>query len=424
MKVLISKSEISGRVRAPSSKSYTIRGLMCAALAKGESEIVYPLTADDTVAAGRVLVKIGVEIDKSAYVWRVRGGNIQRPFGELFCGDSAATLRFMAAIVSVVPGKVRLTAGASLSQRPVGPLIEALRQLGVQCSADGGLSPVTVNGGTLKGGIAELRGDISSQFISALLLAAPLAKEMVKIKLTTPLESRPYVLMTLECLNKFGIGVRTSEDFQEYEVTPQKYRPAKYTVEGDWSAASYPLALGAVAGDVTVANLNVNSLQGDKIILDFLQRMGAAVTVKENAVTVKQAKLQAIRADLTDCIDLLPTLAVLAALAEGTSELSGIGRARLKESDRVTAMVAGLTGMGVTVKETNNTMIITGSPLLGAVIDTKNDHRIAMAFSILGIVAGNTVINGAESVGKTYPEFWRMLKSIGGKVRIDGKQSG
>ena len=421
MKASVNKSEIRGRVNAPSSKSYTIRGLMCAALAKGESEIVYPLTADDTVVAGRVLQKIGVEVDKSVYVWRVNGGNFQRPYGELFCGDSAATMRFMTAISSLVPGKVRLTAGVSLAQRPLKPLIDALRQLGVQCDAEGDLPPVTIKGGSLQGGRTELPGDISSQFVSALLLAAPLAKETVKIKLTTPLESKPYVLMTLECLNKFGIGIRTSEDLLEYEITPQEYHPAKYAVEGDWSSASYALALGAVAGEITVSNLNVNSLQGDKVIVDYLRQMGASVTVKENTVTVKQAKLKPIIADLTDCIDLLPTMAVLAALADGTSELHGISRARLKESDRVTALVEGLTKMGVTVREIRDTLIITGATLQGAIIDAKNDHRIAMAFSIPGVVVGNTVIEGAECVSKTYPEFWKVLQSIGGKVKTDGK---
>ncbi|MBN1366974.1 MAG: 3-phosphoshikimate 1-carboxyvinyltransferase [Dehalococcoidales bacterium] len=421
MKASLSKSEIKGKVNAPSSKSYTIRGLMCAALAKGESEIVYPLAADDTYAAGRVLAKIGVGLDKSPYIWRVQGGNLQRPFGRLYCGDSAATLRFMTAISSLIPGKVRLTTGESLAQRPLKPLLDALQLLGVQYTAEGGLPPVTVQGGGLKGGYTELPGDISSQYVSALLLAAPLAKETVRIKLTTPLESKPYVLMTIECLNKFGIGLKASEDLQEYEITPQKYHSAKYVVEGDWSSVSYLMALGVAAGEVTVGNLNLSSLQGDRVIMSFLQQMGAYVTGNENTITVKQAKLKAIITDLSDCIDLLPTMAVLAAVAEGTSELHGISRARLKESDRVSALVEGLQKMGVTVREIKDTLIITGSQLQGAVIDAKNDHRIAMAFSILGVIAGNTVIEGAECVGKTYPEFWRVLQSIGGKVKKDGK---
>ena len=421
MKASVSKIEIKGRINAPSSKSYTIRGLMCAALAKGESEIVYPLEADDTLAAGNVLQKIGIALDKSAYVWRVIGGNLRKPYGDVFCRDSAATLRFMAAISALVPGKVKLAAGTSLSQRPLKPLLDALRQLGEQCEAPNDLPPVTVSGGGLNGGLAEFPGDVSSQFVSALLLAAPLAKETVRIKLTTPLESKPYVLMTLECLNKFGIGVRTSEDLSEYEITPQKYRPVKYIVEGDWSSASYALALGAAAGEVTVSNLNMQSLQGDKVILDLLRQMGASVAVNENTVTVKKAKLNSIIADLSDCIDLLPTMAVLAAVAEGTSELSGISRARLKESDRVTALVEGLTKMGVPVREMNDRLVITGSAVKGAIIDSKNDHRIAMAFAILGTIVGNTVIEGAECVSKTYPDFWRMLRSIGGKVKTDGK---
>ncbi len=421
MKASISKSELKGSVAAPSSKSYTIRGLMCAALAKGESEIVYPLDADDTLAAVDALMKIGVRLDKSSYVWRVNGNDFQSPVGSVFCGDSAATLRFMTAISSLVPGKVRLTAGKSLSKRPVKPLVDALNRMGVKCSSDGEYPPVTVRGGTLLGGYTEVPGDISSQFVSALLLAAPLAKETVRIKVTTPLESKPYVLMTLECMNKFGVGIKTNDDLSLYEIQPQRYRPAQYVVEGDWSSASYLLALGAAGGEICISNLNEQSLQGDKVILDLLKQMGAQITIEKDTVTVKQSKLKSIITDLSDCIDLLPTMAILAALAEGTSEFRGIARARLKESDRVTALVEGLTKMGIAVKEMQDLLLVTGSPQHGAVIDSKNDHRIAMAFSVLGIVVGDTVIEGAECVSKTYPKYWQTLKSVGGRVILNGK---
>lgn len=421
MKASVSKSEIKGKVAAPRSKSYTVRGLMCAALAKGESEVIYPLNADDTLAASKALGKIGVSIEREVYLWRVVRDEFQRPIGELFCGDSAATLRFMAAISSLVPGRVRLTAGDSLAKRPVKTLVDALQQLGVACSSNGEFPPVLVQGGTLKGGVTELPGDISSQFVSALLLAAPLAKEPVTIKLTTPLESKPYVLMTLECMEKFGIGVKVAGDLREYEIQPQHYHPAGYVVEGDWSSASYLLALGAVAGEVTLTNLNVQSLQGDRVILDFLRQMGASVSIDKNDISIKRAELKAIQADLTDCIDLLPTMAVLAAAADGISEFSGISRARLKESDRVAALKEGLERMGVVIKEAEDTLTINGAVPQSAVIDSKGDHRIAMAFSILGSIVGDTVIEGAECVSKTYPDFWRVFKNIGGKVKLNGK---
>jgi 3-phosphoshikimate 1-carboxyvinyltransferase len=412
---------VTGKVVAPSSKSYTIRALMCAALAKGVSEIVHPLGSDDTAAALNVLGKLGVLIGTAKDSWRVTGGGLREAGSDLFCGDSAATLRFMTAICSLVPGKSRLTAGPSLSRRPVQPLLDTLKQLGVNCSAPGGLPPVMVEGGKLKGGEVELPGNISSQFVSALLFISPFAGKGMTIRLTTPLESKAYVLMTLDCLQQFMVTVGFSEELTEFETIPQRYQPARYEIEGDWSSASYFLALGAVSGEVEVANLDLKSCQGDKMILDFLTGMGAPVNMEKNSVTVKSAKLKAIKADLTDCIDLLPTMAVLAAVADGVSELTGIERARLKESDRVQAVKEGLERMGIKVAEDGNKLTITGSTPKSAVIDSKGDHRIAMAFSILGAVAGATVIDGAECVSKTYPSFWDDLARIGVKVKIDGQ---
>jgi len=421
MKASISKSEVKGKVKAPSSKSYTIRGLMCAALAKGESEIIHPLSSDDTEAAINVLSKVGIGVHQKGDSWQVTGGNFHEPASELFCGESAATLRFMTAICSLIPGKCRLTAGSSLSRRPVKPLVQALRQLGVNCSSQGELPPVIVEGGKLKGGVAELPGDISSQFVSALLFIAPFAEEGMTIKLTTPLESKPYVLMTLDCLERFWITVGFSEELDQFEVLKQTYKPVKYNVEGDWSSASYLLAMGALSGEVEVENLNPESLQADKMILNLLRDMGAWVKVNKDSVTVRKSGLEAIQADLSHCIDLLPTMAVLAAVANGVSQFVGVERARLKESNRVSALRDGLERMGIKVGEETNRLTITGSKPKGSVIDTKGDHRIAMAFSLLGLIAGETTINNAECVSKTFPQFWDILKNIGGEVKIDGQ---
>ena len=419
MKASVSKSEIRGRVVAPSSKSYTIRGLMCAALARGDSEIARPLASEDTDAAVSVLDQTGVRTDQDEDHWRVHGGTFHQAEGDLFCGESATTLRFMTAVSSLVPGRHRLTAGPSLSARPVRPLVDALRKLGVTCSCEGDLPPVVVQGGSLRGGTTELPGDISSQFVSALLLAAPFSEKGVTIRLTTPLESAPYVLMTLDCMQWFGISVAFSDGMDAFEVARQAYRPTRYQVEGDWSSASYLVALGALAGEVEVENLSRESLQADRVVLDFLQEMGASVIVNGNSITVRKSGLRAIRADLSNCIDLLPTVAVLAAAADGVSELTGIERARLKESDRVAAVREGLERMGIAVTEDTDRLRIVGGQPKGAVIDSRDDHRIAMAFGLLGAVAGNTVIEGAECVSKTYPEFWAQLRGLGGRVTTD-----
>ena len=416
MKVSIYKSEAKGKVIAPPSKSYTIRGLMCAALAKGKSEIIHPLSSDDTEVALNVLSQVGIRVHQKDYLWQVIGGDFCEPDTDLFCGESAATLRFMTALCSLIPGKCRLTSAPSLSKRPIKPLLQALRQLGVDCLYLDKEVSVVVKGGRLRGGVIELPGDVSSQFVSALLFVAPFAEEGMIIRLSTSLESKPYVLMTLDCLQRFWITVGFSEDLREFKIYKQTYRPAKYWVEGDWSSASYLLALGAVCGEVEVKNLNPESLQGDKMILDFLRDMGAWVKVNGNSVAVRKSRLSAIRADLSNCIDLLPTMAVLAAVADGVSEFVGIERARIKESNRVSALREGLERMGIKVGEEANKLTVTGSIPEGSVVDSKGDHRIAMAFSVLGSVVGETVIDGAECVSKTFPRFWNELKSIGGKV--------
>jgi 3-phosphoshikimate 1-carboxyvinyltransferase len=442
MKITVSKSEVRGKVRVPSSKSQTIRGLMCAALARGESQIVDPLISEDTAAAVDVLSKVGIVIRQEEGLWRVRGGTFREPTADLFCGESATTLRFMTALCSLVPGRCHLVGGSSLAQRPVKSLVEALKKLGVKCSMEGKTTPpVTVEGGTLKGGQTELPGNISSQFVSALLLIAPLSEKEVSIRLTTALTSRPYVLMTLRCLRVFGINVRT--EFDKFVAARQVYKPARFEVEGDWSSASYFLALGAVSEGIEVENLSTSSLQGDRTILDLLRNMGARVTVAGSSVSVGQSRLKAIRADLSDCIDLFPTMAILAALADGVSEFTGIERARIKESNRVAAVKEGLEKMGVTVTEQQNRLTVVGlmtpkpakdseadkedetkSPETVApepkniVIDSRDDHRIAMAFGVLGTALGGVTITDAECVAKTFPKFWDTLKSIGGKFQV------
>jgi 3-phosphoshikimate 1-carboxyvinyltransferase len=392
---------------------------MCSALADGESRILNPLASDDTEAATDVLEQVGVDINKGMKWWQVRGGDLHEPVEDLFCRDSAATFRFMTTISSLIPGKCRLVPGTSLARRPIQPLLDALTQLGIQSHSKD--ATIIVYGGSLQNDIVQLPGDISSQFISALLFIAPLADKGITIKLTTPPSSKPYLIMTLDCLRKFGIIVETSDNLKSFKVSRQVYKPTEYAVEGDWSSASYLLALGAVSGQVEVTNLNQQSFQGDAIMLKLLQAMGADVFINKNSFTVRKSKLKAITFDLSDCIDLLPTLVSLAAVADGVSQFSGINRARFKESNRVLALKEGLERMGIPVIEEENMLIITGTQPVGSTIDSYGDHRIAMAFSILGSVAGNTTIKEAECVTKTYPDFWQVFKKMGGKVNLNVK---
>jgi 3-phosphoshikimate 1-carboxyvinyltransferase len=445
MKVTVKKSEAKGKVKIPASKSMTIRALVCAALSRGDSDILNPLVSDDTNATADVLGKIGVTIRKQEDKWLVSGGKLRVPTEELFCGESATTMRFMMAICSLIPGKHKITGGPSLSKRPMRSLIEALQKLGIKGATEGKTTPpVTIEGGTLKGGLTELPGNISSQFISSLLLIAPLAKNEVSIRMTTPLTSKPYVLMTLWCQKKFGINVRNEWD--RFAIRRQAYRPTRIKIEGDWSSASYFMALGAITGEITVDNLSTSSLQGDRVIMDFLRSMGATVRAVGNTVTVSKGEgnLRATHAELSDCIDLLPTMAVLAALAEGTSVFIGIERARIKESNRIAAVKEGLEKLGVTVTEDTDSLTIVGLNTAkpktddedeeegkgeekveeereSVTIDSYGDHRIAMAFGVIGAALGGVIIEGAECVAKTYPGFWEAMKSVGGKLEIDAK---
>jgi 3-phosphoshikimate 1-carboxyvinyltransferase len=440
MKVSIDKSDVQGKVTVPSSKSMTIRALMCAALAVGQSTINHPLVSEDTTAAVNVLKKIGVGITQEDGVWKVTGGKFRVPQELLNCGESATTMRLLTAIMGLIPGEHKLVGGPMLTQRPIRSLVEALGKLGVKAKTEGKTTPpVTVIGGTFKGGETEIPGNISSQFVTALLLIAPFAKQETKIILTTQMTSKPYILMTLWCLKKFGIAVTSG--WNRFEVKRQRYVPTNFDVEGDWSSASYFMALGAISQPgIQLENLKSASLQGDRVMLDMLRNMGAKVSVSGDVVNVSAVRLKGISADLSDCIDLLPSMAVLAALAEGQSTFTGIERARIKESNRVNAVKEGLLKFNVQISEDKDRIVITGlrTPKKAAVdgeekaeeprsgemktstgtktINSFGDHRIAMAFSVMGAALGDVIIDGAECVAKTYPQYWEALKSVGGRV--------
>jgi 3-phosphoshikimate 1-carboxyvinyltransferase len=419
MNMTVHPSGASGSVTAPPSKSMTHRALTLAALARGRSRIRNPLTADDTEATASVLEKLGVGLDRGEE-WVVDGGEPNAPEGDLHCRESGTTLRFMAATCALVDGECRLTGGPSLSSRPVGPLLDALGQLGVGSDSRGGLPPVTVRGtGTIRGGEARLPGDVSSQFVSALLAVAPLADAPVDITLTTRLESRPYVAMTMDAMRAFGVEAKASTDMGHLTAPLRPYRAATVTVEGDWSSAAYPLAAGALGGEVTVKGLKPDSSQADKAILPLLSGMGARTSTSADAVKVSSSGLVGVEADLSDCPDLFPVVSALCAAAEGESRLTGLRRLRLKESDRVAAMAEGLTRMGAEISYDADSATIRGGLLRGAEVDPWGDHRIAMSLAVLALHAeGETKITDAGCVSKSYPGFWGDLAAVGGRLEM------
>lgn len=418
MKLTIKPSAVSGSITAPPSKSMTHRALVLAALAPARSRIRNPLKAYDTEVTASVLKKLGINMVRGND-WMVEGGNLQAPIEVLHCGESGTTLRFMSAVCALVDGDCQMTAEPSLLSRPLSPLLDALRQVGVLIEASGGLAPIKIMGtGRINGGEARLPGDISSQFVSALLTVAPLADARMNITLTTKLESRPYVAMTMDVMRVFGVEAEVSPDMMRLTAPLKPYRAATCVVEGDWSSASYSLAAGAIAGEVTVYGLNPFSSQADKALLPLLVEMGAETSISGDAVKVSASCLRGIEADLSDCPDLFPVVCSLCAAAEGRSRLTGLGRLRLKESDRIAAMVEGLTRMGAEIRCGMDSVTITGGSLHGAEIDPWGDHRIAMSLAVLSLkVRGETTITNTGCVSKSYPGFWDDLKSIGGRLR-------
>ena len=418
MRATVERSEIDGKIMAPSSKSMTHRAVVCSALAQGRSQVEHPLSADDTEATLRVVQALGVGVERLKGSWIIEGGELNPPAEDLDCGESGTTLRLMTAVCALAEGPSVLKGGLSLSGRPVEPLLDALRKLGVECESQGGNPPVKVHGkGGIKGGEVSIRGDISSQFVSALLLIAPFARERLRVKVTTRLESAPYVVMTLDAMRAFGVQAEASEGYREFTVKRQAYTPTTFAVEGDWSSGAYMLAAGALAGKVSVENLHRGSRQADAAIVGILGAMGAESIFRGQGISVEDTELKGIEWDLADSPDLFPVVAALCSAAKGESRLRGIKRLRLKESDRIASMVEGLTRMGVKTESSDETMTIHGGVPEGAVIDPHDDHRIAMAFGVLGLAArGETTIKDAECVSKSYPDFWEDLETLGARI--------
>ena len=412
MMVLVKKSSINGVTKAPPSKSVTHRALVCSSIADGKSEIITPLLCDDTKTTLEALEMLGTNFTFRGDGIIVEGGTLRAPEREIYCRSSGTTLRFMTAVSSLVGKECKLTGSSSLMRRPIKPLLDALEQLGVECRLDNMIISVK---GKPKGGEVKVYGEISSQFISAILLIAPSCENRTLILCEKP-SSKPYIRLTLEVQKKFGVKISGENTF---EVHQQKYRPTIFKVEGDWSSAANILAAAALCGKVTVEGLNLESLQADKRILDILKMMNAKVNIGEDKVVVEKSDLEAIEFDVTDCPDLFPLACILGAQAKGVSIVRGIGRLRFKESNRVDAMIENLKKMGVRTDLGENSLKVYGTKPSGATIDPYNDHRIAMAFATLALVAeGETRILDGECVNKSFPEFWDVMKGLGANVKV------
>jgi len=424
MDVVLRKSEhLAGEVSAPPSKAYTHRMLIAALLSNGTSKISHSLVSDDTEATLRAVEAFGAEVELRENCWTVKGvESLQAPENAINCGESGATLRFMIPVAALASGSSIFTFGSSLERRPVAPLLESLKQLGTESSLQlrEGSSFVRVHGGGIRGGKTSIRGDISSQFISGLLFACPKAKEDTEIAVTTHLESRNYVQMTMKVLDKHDIKVSASSDFTQLKIpSNQNYNPHNHEVPGDFSSAAFLLATAAVTSSkVKVKNLDHHTIQGDKAILEILKEMGSKVRVGDKFVEVEGGQLNAVDVDARDIPDLVPVCAVLACYSKGTSEICNAKRLRYKESDRLSSLHAELKKMGAEIMIHEDSLTIRGPCTMhGATIDPHNDHRIAMTCAVAALGAsGETKIQNSKCVNKSYPRFFNDLRLLGANV--------
>ncbi|HEX3853183.1 MAG TPA: 3-phosphoshikimate 1-carboxyvinyltransferase [Polyangiaceae bacterium] len=405
----------------PGSKSITNRALVLAAVADGESTLTGVLHSDDTRHMRNALAALGIGIeDLGPTTLLVRGGRarLRAPAEPLFVGNSGTTVRFLAALACLVPGTVTLLGDEAMARRPIQDLVDGLRQLGVRIDCDTGCPPITIHGGRLPGGTLSMRGDRSSQYFSALLMAAVLAEAPVTVELAGNLVSRPYVEITRRMIEDFGGRVDDSER-GFFVHSKASYLARAYQIEPDASSASYPFALAAVSGGtITVPGLGLHALQGDYGFLDVLASAGAKVEKGETSSTVTgSGALRGIAVDMHHISDTVMTLAAIAPLLHGETRISNVANIRIKETDRLIATVQELQRLGQAVTHGDDWLSVTPRPVTEATIHCYSDHRMAMSFAVLGAVVGGVRIEDPACVAKTYPGFWDDLASCYGGAK-------
>lgn len=410
-----SLSHCDAVVTIPGSKSYTHRALVVSALAEGESLLINPLRCEDTEYTARGLVTFGVPILWEGDLVHVigKGGRFRTAQKEIFVGNSGTSMRFLTALASLKKGRTFLDGSERMRRRPIADLLDGLRMLGVKTYSQDNCPPVVVESQGLRGGTAKIRGEESSQFLSALLLIAPYARRDVCIEVTGHLSSKPYVDITRDVMSGFGVEVQ-NEGYRYFFVQAgQRYSSQKYHVEGDASNASYFLSAAAVTrGRVRVRNLRSTTLQGDTHFLDILRSMGCEVIQGDGWVEVHGKELHGIEIDMNEMPDLVPTLAVTSAFARRKTVIKNIGHLRLKESDRIRTLAQELAKMGIRVEEGEDWLKVEGGEAHGAEIDSHNDHRLAMSFAIAGLAVSGIKIKGECCVNKSFPGFWETLRRL------------
>lgn len=414
MQKTIIPSPISGVTQAPASKSFTQRAVAAALLCRGTTTILKPSHCDDSLAALNMARGLGAEVIQGSDEYILMGGFLLKS-QNLNCGESGLAMRMFAPIAALHHKEITFNGKGSLNSRPVSMIGEALRQLGASFKSSNDLLPFTLCG-PMKGGFAEIDGSVSSQLLTGLLLALPLAERDSVIKVND-LKSKPYVAMTLQLMDEFGIEVE-NRNFEEFFIKGnQQYKACEYRVEGDWSGAAFLLVAGAIAGKIRVEGLKKDSLQADRAVLDALRLAGASFEISEYSVEIKRSSLKAFEFDATDCPDLFPPLAALAANCNGKSVIKGVSRLIHKESNRALSIGLELMKLGIDIEIKGDEMLITGGHIKGGDCDSQNDHRIAMMLAVLALNSdGLVTIENAECVNKSYPAFFEHLKRLGAGI--------
>ena len=431
MEALINPRPLAGRVRAVASKSMAHRLLVCAALADHTTDVDCDTTSADIDATARCLDALGAHVTRTRLGFRVRPRREAPPVAAgrratLDCGESGSTLRFLLPVACALGAECDLTGAGRLAQRPLSPLYEELVAAGADLSEQGSF-PLRVSG-RIRAGRFLLPGDVSSQYLSGLLLAAPLLDGRTEVVVGEPIESRPYVTLTANALAAFGVEVRTRREAGAdgfaatvFEVAEgARYAsPGRVSVEGDWSNAAFWLAAGACAGPgVTVEGLDLASAQGDRTILAALALFGARLSRRGGEATCAPDALSGCTIDVSDCPDLVPPIAAVASVSAGTTRITGAGRLRLKESDRLETVTAALSALGARIRVEGDGLVVEGKDALdGGCVDAANDHRIAMMTAVAATRATGPVrILDAGCVAKSYPRFFDDYAALGGDV--------
>jgi len=414
MERYVDPSAIEGTVNAPTSKSMTQRAIAAALLADGESIILNPSYCDDSLAAMSIAVGLGARIEPQVSEMKIVGSATLKET-KLNCGESGLAIRMFSPIAALYQAEITLVGANSLKKRPMFMIEEALNQLGVKCTSTRGFLPLTIQG-PLVGGHCEIDGSVSSQLLTGLLMALPLATKDSEIKVRN-LKSKPYIDMTIQILKHFGITVENTGYDLFHIPGNQKYIPSRYKVEGDWSAGAFLLVAAAINGHLIVKGLNRDSLQSDMSVIQALAKAGATIIFSDDKLEISKTGLKAFDFDATESPDLFPPLVALATYSKGISSVKGVSRLIFKESDRAKTLQEEFAKLKVKIEILDDTMFITGSQPQAGRVESHDDHRIAMALAVAALGAtGRVYIRDSQCVAKSYQGFFDDLRQLGASV--------